>query len=1057
MARIRRPIPVLLAGVALVLGGPATQAAPAKKPAQAIPGELLIGFRADVSAADQKNVLKSITAAERKSFKGIRASLAHVSPNAVDSVLAKLRQDKRVRYAEANAVVQIDATPNDPAYGNLWGLDNGGQTINGWPGTPDADIDAPEAWNTTQGSSAVTVGVIDTGVDWSHPDLASQIWINPGENCTGCRTDHLDNDHNGYVDDWHGWDFVNDDNNPTDDHGHGTHVAGTIGAVGNNGLGVTGVAWNVGIMPLKFLNAQGSGTTADAVSAVLYAAQNGAEITNNSWAGGEYSQALADAIAVADARGSLFVAAAGNDGSDNDLEPTYPASYELPNVVSVAATSNSDDVAYFSNVGHRSVDLGAPGVDIYSTWPGGSYRYLSGTSMASPHVAGAAALLEAEFPSAGALGLKALLLDSVDPNAELANASTTGGRLNVGTAAACSTQPQLWIESPTPGFSVDVGEPISLSAIATNCADASGVAVTGTANGAPIELIPRGDGLYTGTYAPDARGPVTISFTAAAGGASLTRTVAGSSKQAYSISPGGPPVTVTTTASGENAEVRFNGRAGERVSLGLSGSTMGAAQVSLSKPGGGVLGIAFVGSSGGFIDTKTLPTTGAYTILVDPAGSATGSLTLTLYDVPADAAGSITPGGTTATIGNAIPGQNARLLFAGSSGQRISMQFSGVTMSSALVSVLKPDGSALFSSTSVGTSGKFIDTRELPTAGTYTILIDPQGGTTGSATVKLYDVPADAGGPITAGGPAVSISTGTPGQNGRLTFDGAAGQRVSVKLSSVTFSSSLSLLRADGSSIGTATSVGSGGGLLDTRTLPDAGTYTILVDPTANAIGSATVTLYDVPPDAGASITPGAPSVTVSTATPGQNAKVTFDGSAGQRVSLKVGPSTMSQAFVGIAKPDGTTLVNNATFTTSGTFVDTRTLPVAGTYTITVDPYVAATGSATLTLYDVPADLIGSASIGGSPLSVSFSTPGQNARMTFDGTAGQGLSLRLSSVTVASSFVSILKPDGTTLVPQTSVGTAGRTITTTLPAAGTYTIVVDPQAAATGSLTLMLL
>ena len=139
----------------------------------------------------------------------------------------------------------------------------------------------------------MTVAVIDTGVDWSHPDLSGQIWVNPGENCSGCRTDGIDNDHNGYVDDWRGWDFVDNDNNPMDDHGHGTHVAGTIGATGNNGVGVAGVNWNVRIMPVKFLNAQGSGSTADAISAVLYAAQNGADVMNNSWAGGDYSQALA--------------------------------------------------------------------------------------------------------------------------------------------------------------------------------------------------------------------------------------------------------------------------------------------------------------------------------------------------------------------------------------------------------------------------------------------------------------------------------------------------------------------------------------------------------------------------------------------------------------------------------------------------------------------------------------------------------------------------------------------------------------------------------------------
>jgi len=256
MDRTRR-IPLLFVVVVamLALGGPVSTAAPAKKPAQeAVPGELVIGFRGDISAADQKSVLKAVGAAEKKSFKKIHGSLVRVSADAVEATLDKLRKDARVRYAERNFIVHADVTPNDPSYPTLWGLNNAGQAIKGWPGVPDADIDAPEAWNVTTGSAGVTVADIDTGVDWSHPDLSSQIWVNPGENCAGCRADGIDNDHNGYIDDWRGWDFVSDDNNPMDDHGHGTHVAGTIGAAGNNAVGVVGVNWNVRIMPVKFLN-----------------------------------------------------------------------------------------------------------------------------------------------------------------------------------------------------------------------------------------------------------------------------------------------------------------------------------------------------------------------------------------------------------------------------------------------------------------------------------------------------------------------------------------------------------------------------------------------------------------------------------------------------------------------------------------------------------------------------------------------------------------------------------------------------------------------------------
>lgn len=243
---------------------------------------------------------------------------------------------------------------------------------------------------------------------------------------------------------------------------------------------------------------------------------------------------------------------------------------------------------------------------------------------------------------------------------------------------------------------------------------------------------------------------------------------------------------------------------------------------------------------------------------------------------------------------------------------------------------------------------------------------------------------------------------------------------------------------------------------MDVRTLPSAGTYAIVVDPPNMTTGSATFTLYDVPPDVSGTLTPGGASASANLTTPGQKAKFTFDGAAGQRISLKVGASTLSQAYVSIAKPDGSSFVGNTLFATSGTFIDTRVLPVAGTYTITVDPNGTATGSATLTLYDVPADAGGSIAIAGPPQSVSLTTPGQNARITFDGTAGRAISLKLSSVTFSSVYVSILKPDGTTLVPNSLILTSGRTITATLPSDGTYTIVIDPQGAATGGMTLTL-
>jgi subtilisin family serine protease len=1047
-SRTRRiPLLIFLAGLAaLTLGGSVGTAAPQAAPA-AVPGELLVGFHGNVSSADQRGVLAKAGAVEKRKFKRINGALVRVDPKDAEQALEKLRKDKRVRYAEPNFVYTIEATPNDPSYSSLWGLNN----------ASDTDIDAPEAWDRTTGSNSVTVAVIDTGVDHAHPDLSAAIWTNPGENCAGCRTDGHDNDGNGYVDDWRGWDFVSDDNDPADDQGHGTHVAGTIGAVGNNGIGITGVNWQVRLMPVKFLNSAGSGTTADAISAVLYAADNGADVLNNSWAGDEYSQALGDAIAATDAQGALFVAAAGNDSNDNDTSPTYPASYERPNVLAVAATDSSDQPAWFSNYGRRSVDLGAPGVNIYSTRPGGSYQYLSGTSMAAPHVAGAAGLAKAAFPSATALGLKALLLDSADPVASLTTITASGARLNAASAVTCADAPKLWLDSPGFGSEAEVGAPLAIRAIATRCAESSGISISAIANGAPVALAARGDGFYSGTFTPTAAGPVTISVTATSGGGSRTRTATLNAAGVYPISPGGPSVTVTTTAAGENARLRFEGTAGQRVSLQLSAVTISTSYVSFRNADGSALAPgAYVFGSGGFVDTTTLPATGSYTILVDPQGTATGSMTATLYDVPADATGTIAPGGS-ATISNATPGQNARLTFSGEAGRRISLKLSGVTISTSSVSIYKPDGGALGSPAYVGTAGGFVDARTLPATGNYTILIDPQAASTGSMTATLYDVPADAGGAISPGGPAVTAAITTPGQNGRLGFDGTAGQRVSVKLSPGTISGSyVSIHKADGTSVGTSSYVGTSGGFVDTRALPDTGRYTILIDPQGAATGSMAATLYNVPADAAATISAGGPSVTIAATTPGQNARLTFDGQAGQRVSVKVGQTTISSSAVSIIKPDGKALGNITYAGNSGGFVDTRALPAAGSYTILIDPQGAATGSATVTLYDVPADLAGAITIGGGPTPVTISTPGQNARFTFDGQAGRRISLQLSSVTISLSYVTIWRPDGTRIGPNNMVTTAGRTITADLSTDGTYAIVIDPQAAATGSMTMTL-
>ncbi|MCA2960530.1 MAG: S8 family serine peptidase [Silvanigrellales bacterium] len=298
-------------------------------------------------------------------------------------------------------------------------------------------IDAQEAWLTTRGSANVVVADIDTGVDYNHKDLINNIWRNPNE----IPGNGIDDDKNGLTDDMVGYDYRDKDARPFDDNQHGSHTSGTIAATGGNGVGVSGVAQRSSIMVLRFLGgAQGSGTSEDAIKSVDYATANGAQIMSNSWGGGGFSQALLDSIKKANDKGILFVAAAGNASSNNDTSENYPSNYDVPNVLAVAATDSNDKMASFSNYGVTQVDLAAPGVNIFSTVPGNRYAQFSGTSMAAPHVAGAAALVLSAFPRMKAADLKAVLMDSVDTVPSLDGKLVTGGRLNVSKALATAKE-----------------------------------------------------------------------------------------------------------------------------------------------------------------------------------------------------------------------------------------------------------------------------------------------------------------------------------------------------------------------------------------------------------------------------------------------------------------------------------------------------------------------------------------------------------------------------------------------------------------------------------------
>lgn len=360
----------------------------------------------------------------------------------VAEAVEELSRRPNVAWAEPNLILSGRATPNDPVFPNEWGLDNRGQQFaQGIPGgTPDADIDAPEAWDITTGSSQVVVAVTDTGVDYNHPDLAANIFSNPGE-AGPLSNNGLDDDGNGFVDDFRGFDFVGGDNDPFDQDaqaGHGTHVAGTIGARGDNGISVAGVAWEVSLMPVRVLGSNGSGSEVQIANGFDYAAENGADIVSASLGGAGASNLLASTVQ--DHPATLFVVAAGNGGDDgigdnNESAPQTPCNITATNLICVAATDHNDALTDFSNFGATSVDLSAPGFAIFSTAPTSfdapeDVIGLSGTSQATPHVSGVAALLLAADPQASVADLRAALLGGTDPKPSLSGKTVTGGRLN---------------------------------------------------------------------------------------------------------------------------------------------------------------------------------------------------------------------------------------------------------------------------------------------------------------------------------------------------------------------------------------------------------------------------------------------------------------------------------------------------------------------------------------------------------------------------------------------------------------------------------------------------
>lgn len=376
------------------------------------------------------------------------AELVQLPPGlSVGAALERFQRSGLVQFAEPDYLVRPLLAPNDFQYLNQdqWNLHNTGI----YGGIAGADIMAEAGWNLQTDASSIVVAVVDSGVRYTHEDLAANMWVNPGESGTdgqgrNKRTNGIDDDGNGYIDDVHGINVLNGTGNPWDDWGHGTHVAGIVGGVGNNSVGIAGVAWRVKIMACKFITGDGQYSVSDAVTCLNYARAKGARIVTASWGGYAFnSTALRDAITALRTAGIILTAAAGNDNNNNDVMPLYPASYDHDNIVAVAATDRTDARAGYSNYGSATVDLGAPGSPVFSTWAGSDrdYRYNEGTSMAAPHLAGACALLWARYPADNYQQILQRVLSTTDALPALAGKTKTGGRLNLGAALASSAPP----------------------------------------------------------------------------------------------------------------------------------------------------------------------------------------------------------------------------------------------------------------------------------------------------------------------------------------------------------------------------------------------------------------------------------------------------------------------------------------------------------------------------------------------------------------------------------------------------------------------------------------
>jgi len=387
-----------------------------------VPGEILVKVNPGASSSMLASVAAPGALASAQVSKNTGVMVVELADGvAVTSAVALLANDPALEFAEPNYIQYATAIPNDPELGDQWA----------W-----GVIDAFDAWDVATGDANIQVNVIDTGIDVDHPDLVANVWVNAAE---AAGSPGVDDDSNGYVDDINGWNAISNSGNPDDDHYHGTHCSGTIGAVTNNGINVAGVNWTTSLVGCKFLNSAGSGSSADAIECIDYIIDTNAagsadiRVSSNSWGGGGYSAALETAIQAAVNAGILWVNAAGNDSNDNDCfgAGAYPSAYNIDGIISVASTTSTDSMSSFSNYGASTVDIGAPGSSIKSTDSGGGTRTISGTSMACPHVAGAAALALAVDDTLSVAELLEVVLCTGDYTTAMDGKVTTGMRLNL--------------------------------------------------------------------------------------------------------------------------------------------------------------------------------------------------------------------------------------------------------------------------------------------------------------------------------------------------------------------------------------------------------------------------------------------------------------------------------------------------------------------------------------------------------------------------------------------------------------------------------------------------